>query len=334
MVKRSWLNGLALTLVLVLAVAGFSAWKTYAQGPDGDTTPCGQTYGPGMMHGSMMGGWNTPEDCPYADGTWNGRGMMGGGYGPEDCPLANDAWNGRGPARGRGMMGMMGGGYAGGDCPFADGMWSGGGFGMMNGPMMGYNNQFGMGMMGGWTPSADLAPAGETLTLDEAVAVAQAYVAAWEDPNLVLGEVMQFDNHFYAEVMESDSGRGAFEFLIDPASGSVVSEPGPNMMWNLRYGMHAGWGQTGSRWNAPASSDGVDMTVSAEAARTAAQAYLDANYPGLTADEEAEAFYGYYTLHILEKGQVVGMLSVNGATGDVWLHNWHGNFVTMITPES
>lgn len=280
MVKRSWLNGSTVALLLILAVIGFSAWKAYAQGPGGNW-PCGQ-YGPGMM-----GGWYGPQGCPYAGDEWNwgGSGMMGGP-----------------------MMGMMG-GYG----------------------------QFGMGMMGGWgawTPPADLAPAGDRLTLEEAVAVAQAYVTAWDDPNLVLGEVMQFDNHFYADVMEADSGRGAFEFLIAPADGAVVPEPGPNMMWNLRYGMHAGWGQPATRWTRPAGGDGISMAVSAEDARAAAQAYLDATYPGLTADEEAEAFYGYYTLHILEDGQVVGMLSVNGTSGAVWLHYWHGDFVDMFSAEA
>ena len=245
MVKRSWLNGSTVALLVILAVIGFSAWKAYAQGPGGNW-PCGQ-YGPGMMGGPMMG-------------------MMGG--------------------------------------------W------------------------GAWTPPADLAPAGDRLTLEEAVAVAQAFVAAWDDPNLVLGEVMQFDNHFYADVMEADSGRGAFEFLIAPADGVVVPEPGPNMMWNLRYGMHAGWGQPATRWTKPVGGDGISMAVSAGGARAAAQAYLDATYPGLTTDEEAEAFYGYYTLHILEDGLVVGMLSVNGTTSAVWLHYWHGDFVDMFSAEA
>jgi hypothetical protein len=48
---------------------------------------------------------------------------------------------------------------------------------------------------------------------------------------------------------------------------------------------------------------------------------------------EADPFCGYYTLHFLKDGKVDGMLSVNGATGDVWYHNWHGNFVTMIVEE-
>ena len=328
MMKRS----LVVILALFLAVGIFGVWEVYAQGPGGGNAPCGQSYGPGMTRGSMMGGWSGSEDCPDAGNTWNGNGMMGG-WVQGDCPFANDGWSGRSPMRGRGMMG----GYAVSDCPFADDMWTGmmGSGNPYGAGMMGFGNQYGAGMMGAWTPSAELAPAGETLTLDESVSVADAYLAAWDNSNLVLGEVMQFDNHFYAEVMEVDSGRGAFEFLIDPVSGSVVLEPGPNMMWNLRYGMHAGYeNQTGARWTTPASSDGVDMSVSVEEAHTAAQEYLDVNHPGLTASsEDVEAFYGYYTLHILEDGQVVGMLSVNGYSGQVWLHSWHGNFVAMTAHE-
>ena len=60
-----------------------------------------------------------------------------------------------------------------------------------------------------------------------------------------------------------------------------------------------------------------------------AQEYLDRVRPGHRADEEADAFYGYYTLHVLTDGQVAGMLSVNGYTGRVWYHTWHGAFVDM-----
>ena len=45
--------------------------------------------------------------------------------------------------------------------------------------------------------------------------------------------------------------------------------------------------------------------------------------------DEAEAFYGYYTVHVLTNGEVSGMLSVNGATGRVWFHTWHGAFIGM-----
>jgi hypothetical protein len=182
-------------------------------------------------------------------------------------------------------------------------------------------------MMGAWTPSSELAPAGETLTLDEAVAIAQAYIAQWDtETPLELGEVMQFSNHFYAEAREVETGHGAFEFLIDSTSGSVFGEPGPNMMWNLQYGMAMGrgMGMFGS------VTTNTEMTVSVDQARENAQAVLDDVLPGTTVDAtEADTFYGYYTLHILQDGNIIGMLSVNGYTGQVWLHHWHGNFVTM-----
>jgi len=38
----------------------------------------------------------------------------------------------------------------------------------------------------------------------------------------------------------------------------------------------------------------------------------------------------YYTLHVLNDGQIEGMLSVNGYRGQVWYHSWHGQFVNMI----
>jgi hypothetical protein len=45
--------------------------------------------------------------------------------------------------------------------------------------------------------------------------------------------------------------------------------------------------------------------------------------------EEPDQFYGYYTLHIKDQGEVAGMLSVNGYTGQVWYHSWHGPFIAM-----
>ena len=72
-----------------------------------------------------------------------------------------------------------------------------------------------------------------------------------------------------------------------------------------------------------------DMPVSTERARDLAQGKLDSTLPGTTVDEEVDVFYGYYTIHTLRDGEVVGMVSVNGYTGQVWLHTWHGEFVDM-----
>jgi hypothetical protein len=69
-------------------------------------------------------------------------------------------------------------------------------------------------------------------------------------------------------------------------------------------------------------------TIDPDRARRIAEAWLADNRPGEHA-EEAEAFPGYYTLHILRNGHVAGMLSVHATTGAVWYHNWHGRFIDM-----
>ncbi|HLF88062.1 MAG TPA: hypothetical protein VI451_03900, partial [Anaerolineales bacterium] len=73
----------------------------------------------------------------------------------------------------------------------------------------------------------------------------------------------------------------------------------------------------------------ADLPVTPEEAVESAQRYLDTYLPGTQADEHTDAFYGYYTLHILREGEVVGMLSVNGYTRQVFLHTWHGDYVEM-----
>lgn len=214
-----------------------------------------------------------------------------------------------GPWQGWGSGGMMGG-------------WGRGGWGgMMGGGMMGGYGTMGTGTCpgGGWgNPNT-----GTPLTIQEAAERAEAYVASLGNPDLVLTEVMEFTNNFYAEVKEESTGIHAFELLIDRYTGFVHPEPGPNMMWNTKYG-HMG-GMMGGWWGTPTG----EMTVTPEQARAYAQAWLDANLPGTTVAEEADAFYGYYTIHTLRDGQISGMLSVNGYTGAVWYHTWHGDFVGM-----
>ncbi|MGB8383689.1 MAG: hypothetical protein WCG47_20985, partial [Dermatophilaceae bacterium] len=127
-------------------------------------------------------------------------------------------------------------------------------------------------------------------------------------------EVMSFSNGFYVELVTPER-KGATEVLVDPVDGSVSVEYGPAMMWNTSYGMH------------PGTAVGTPL-VSAVEATTAAQRWLDAQRPGLTAGD-AELFPGYYTLHTLRDGKIVGMMSVNAYTEAVWYHTWHGQFLAM-----
>ena len=46
-------------------------------------------------------------------------------------------------------------------------------------------------------------------------------------------------------------------------------------------------------------------------------------------DLAADEFYGYYTLDVKKDGMVLGMISVNAFSGQVWYHTWHGGFIGM-----
>jgi hypothetical protein len=213
------------------------------------------------------------------------------------------------------------------------GPWgSGWGWGMMGG--YGYG-----GMMGGFYN----APAnGPRLSLEEAEAVAREFAASYPaDRPLEVLEVMEFEHNFYAQIVEADTGIGAFEILIDPVTGAVRPEPGPNMMWNTRYGMHTngnGWGwmmggMMGGGWDA-VSDAAEEMPISPEEAIALARDYVRQVRPGLEVGDEAVPFYGYYTLHTLDdSGEITGMFSVNGYTGQIWFHDWHGDYLGMTAEE-
>ena len=165
-------------------------------------------------------------------------------------------------------------------------------------------------------PAMTNSPMSEDISLDMARDIAEGYLARFGD-SLEIAEIMEFSNHFYVQVRERDTGRFALELLVT-RDGRAIPEPGPNMRWNVRY---AGMGARHYR------STGEDMPIFSDEAVSLAQAYLDRTMPGATADPEVAAFYGYYTLHILRDGRISGMLSVNGFTGQVWVHSWHGEYL-------
>jgi hypothetical protein len=167
------------------------------------------------------------------------------------------------------------------------------------------------GMMGGGYigPGGPYREGGQRITMDEATTIAQDYLSNTNNSDLAIAEIMEFEYNFYVEYYEKSTGIYAFESLIDPYTGDMYPEPGPNMMWNTRYGMMSGF-----MWGTPYPSS--PMTVTADEATKDGQQFID-------------QFYGYYTLHVFQNGQIYGMLSVNGYTGQVWYHSWHGRFLDM-----
>src|SRR5215204_1715122 len=165
----------------------------------------------------------------------------------------------------------------------------------------------------------------------------QAVSNSYGDSNLEVVDVMEFTNNYYAQVRESDSGIGAMELLIDKRTGWVRPEPGPNMMWNTKYGMMGGMmgpdgqnggGMMGGFYQPSQASPNDQLPITSEDATQIANDHIRRNALG-TDTETPDQFYGYYTVDTKNNGEVNGMLSVNGYTGVVWYHTWHGPFIAM-----
>ena len=233
--------------------------------------------------------------------------------------------NARFSAWGPGMMGGVGPG----------GMMSGSGYSNPNNGDSGTGMMGGGGMMGGYGGLSQAKP----ISVQDARTAVESYLEALGNDDLAIKEVMIFDNGAYAIVEEESTGVGAFELLVDPLSLSVFPEYGPNMMWNLKYGMMNGSGGPGMMggggimmggWygnNVQIPDVSAEMPVSPKEAGQSAQEYLDAYLSGAKVSDEINPFYGYYTIDLERDGKIVGMLGVNGYTKQVFLHTWHGKFV-------
>jgi len=162
------------------------------------------------------------------------------------------------------------------------------------------------------------------LTINQAAEVAQTYVASLNNPDLEVDHVEEYTGNFYVQVCEKSTGYGAFELLVDKYTGAVRPEMGPNMMWNTKYTFGAGF----CNWARGTTT--ATPTVSVEQAKTNAQQYLNSYLQGATVGD-VTTFYGYYTVEVLNSGTTYGMLSVNGFTGQIWVHNWHGTFIQELT---
>ncbi|MEM2990247.1 MAG: hypothetical protein QXQ02_03590 [Halobacteria archaeon] len=152
---------------------------------------------------------------------------------------------------------------------------------------------------------------GSLIKLEQAREIAKKYLAALSNPDLELADLEEWEFNFYAEFKEKSTGIKAFQIVIDKYNGIIYPEMGPNMMWNTKYGMMG-------------AQDA--MTLTKEQAKSLAQQFLDSRLPGTQA-EESGLFYGYYHFDVKKDGKMYGMLDVNGYSGIVWYHTWHGNFI-------
>ena len=233
------------------------------------------SMGPGMM-GRGFFGQSDDSQRNYQQGP----GMMGRGFFGQNND--DQSYNQQGP-------GMMGRGFFG-----------------QNDDSRDYYRQ-GPGMMGRGFSGNNFN--GEPASIEEARSAFDAYLLTLANDDLEVDEVMIFDQNAYAVVVEKSTGKGAMELLLDYATGNVYPEISPTICGTLKAGMMTG-GRNGAFGcgmgftTDPDSTTINEMTVAEADARTAAQAYLDANIPGALAADEGMAFYGYYTFDYSQEGKI------------------------------
>jgi hypothetical protein len=161
--------------------------------------------------------------------------------------------------------------------------------------------------------------------------IVRRYLESTNNTELEIGEFEEYSHNYYVSLVEREGGRGAFEIIIDRYSGGLRPEP-QSMMWNGKYGTASGGMMMRGRSNNQGmmgGSSSTEMNISSTEAMDIAQGFLDVVYPGTEADEIL-SYYGYYTVMTVKYGDHYGMLSVNGFSGDVWYHTWHGSFISEV----
>ena len=298
--KLSVLTGTAIVGAILLVALIATAAFAQSTGP-ADTRP-GMMDGQGIVQCAAPS-TSTQSFSPSAPGAFGYSQSGQGGYGPGMLK----------PSYGAGGHGGVMSGFDS-EC---------GGPGIMDG----------QGMMGGQRYGR-FGLTGQRQTAAQVQQAVVTYLAGYyNNPDLAVVELMAFEQNIYARVAEKSTKINACELLIDPYTGAVQPEYGPNRMWNTKYGQMSDQGGM-----MPSSTlDGLapvqptaKMPVTAVQASKLAQQYLDAQKTGLTIEQGLDVFYGYYTVHSLDKvGNTVGMLGVSGYTGQVWYHIWQGKFIGM-----
>lgn len=182
----------------------------------------------------------------------------------------------------------------------------------------GVNSYGGYGMMRSGFDANSLGidlPNGEVNTSDQAIALAKAYIQK-TNQDVVVKKLHAFSGGYEVELKDAETGANAYELMVYKYGGQVITEMGPNIMWNTKYG-YMNWGKNG------------EVTVSEEQATDIAKKFLSqmgAEY----SIGKPELAPGYYEFMIQKDGKDYAELDVNGYTGQVWLENWQGPILNTI----
>jgi len=153
-------------------------------------------------------------------------------------------------------------------------------------------------------------PESKPVTQDEALKSLENFASQYGS-NIQVEDFMIFSGNYYAVLKDTNSSQDIAEVLVDRYSGSAYPEPGPNMMWNTRFG--AGRTTTGA------------PEYDINEAKKLAGDFLTGYLPGAQVLESYE-MPGYYTFDF-GRQDIEGMLSVNAYNGQIWVHTWHGPYL-------
>lgn len=175
---------------------------------------------------------------------------------------------------------------------------------------------------------------GAMVTMADAIDIGGRFMNSLGNSTLALDEVEEWEFNYYIVVKEAaPSQYKAFQLIIDKWTGFVMPEPGPSMMWNQKYGgmmNNMTDGMPGQMKRRDRKITEPAFTITPEAATSAASQFLHERFRhALVVEGQPDVFFGYYNFDVNDAvtGTKYGMLSVNGSTGQVWYHTWHGNFI-------
>jgi len=162
------------------------------------------------------------------------------------------------------------------------------------------------------------------ITTEELVGAVQRYLDRQNDPELIVARAREFQFAYLVEIVERDTGHNAFSMMVSKSTAQISPEAGPNLFWNTKYGSRiaeigGGYGMLG-RMLPEQPVD--DMFLSESEARNIAQDAAKNLEGVLTLDNETSRFYGYYEFYLVQDGELVGKLDINGYSGQVWYKEW------------
>lgn len=181
----------------------------------------------------------------------------------------------------------------------------------------------------GYMPAGEVAYEGHVLgqriTIDQVEELVKDYLR--DNSNLRAEEIIEFANDFYVRFSEKDTGINAFVALVHPYNGRLYPGHHPDKYWNTEYrGESYRLSRDGGE---PLDWPSGPMTITEEQAWNDAQRFIERHLPEGRAGA-VERFYGYYTIPVLIFEDVIGLLSINGYTGDVCYEACHGSLIDRV----